>query len=277
MTSKIVAGISLVVLTGCSTLPDMPEDSPESIVKLADIIECEIITVFAENAKPGNRDFKNWTASYTITQNITSTNGAAANPVTWIAPAGVDKLLFSADAGVEREAFRNGTAEYSIFVLERESKACARVKTYKNISVDPKDFRLRDWVTQVAPDTQKQLESFSYSVRVQVVSGAGIGTVFEDKKWTATSGLSHSRKSIKTVEFIFSEAPKPPKPTKVIVVAPIPQRPEDIKDKENTPTLMNRSTIRRPAPIRPTGPRIVPDAAVDKNRQIKDTENNLRY
>lgn len=263
-------------LSGCSTLPRMPDDQPESINKLADIVECEILTAFQNNKANGGLDFSNWTSTYAITQNVTSNDDANVNPLTWISPAGVDKLLYSANAKASREAYRNGKVEYSVFVLEKHSSACARKSTYRDIYVDVRDFRLQDWVSQVSHRTERQMNSFSYSVRVTVTTGAGIGTDFANGKWTATNGVSHTRTTIETIDFTFSEAPKQPKPTRVIVVAPIPQGHEQLPSKTlqgSSPYILespNRNIrpsngAKKPSPV---GPKKVPESAVDRNRGI---------
>ncbi|MGO7587953.1 hypothetical protein [Rhizobium leguminosarum] len=248
----------------------MPEDNPESIIKLADIVECEILTVFAENAKEGGIDFSNWSANYAITQNVTSTDGVSVDPLTWLSPARVDKLIYSAGGNLEREGYRNGKVEYSVYVLEPKSKACSRARTYKDVAVSPSDFKLRDWVRQVSHPTEKQLNNFSYSVRVQMVMSAGFGTDFADGKWTAADGLSHERKTIKTIDFSFAQLPKPPKPTKVIVVAPIPTAGTD--GKGATPNFVKPQPRGGVAKPQISGPRIVPDAAVERNRRVMELQ-----
>ncbi|MBM7045976.1 MULTISPECIES: hypothetical protein [Rhizobium] len=277
MKAKVIACSILAGLAGCNTLPRMPDDQPESINKLADIVECEILTVFGENKSKGGFDFSNWTSTYAITQNVTANNEANVDPLTWISPAGVHKLLYSANASASREAYRNGKVEYSVFVLERHSKACARTKTYKDIHVDVTDFKLRDWVSQVSHHTERQMNSFSYSVRVTVTTGAGIGTDFADGKWTATNGASHTRTTIETIDFTFSELPKTPKPTRVIVVAPIPEshaQPPGKQPPGNTPyilkspNILNLPSTKGANKSTPAGPRRVPESAVDRNRGI---------
>ncbi|SCB12510.1 hypothetical protein [Rhizobium multihospitium] len=277
MKTKVIILSTLAGLAGCNTLPRMPDAQPESINKLADIVECEILTVFKENKSQGGFDFSNWTSTYAITQNVTANDDANVDPLKWIAPAGVDKLLYSANASASREAYRNGKVEYSVFVLEKRSKACARKDTYKDIHVDVKDFRLRDWVSQVSHHTERQMNSFSYSVRVTVTTGAGVGADFADGKWIATGGISHARTTIETIDFTFSELPKTPKPTRVIVVAPIPESHTLPPGKElqgtspyilKSPNILNLPSKNDAGKSTPVGPRRVPESAVDRNRGI---------
>ncbi len=243
----------------------MPESEPESIVKLADIVECEILTTFANNAKASGLNFDRWGASYTITQNATETDDAIANPITWLSPAGVDKLLFSADAKYEREAYRNGKVEYSVFVTEKNSRACERVSAYKDIKVEPRDFKLNDWISQISHSgNYAQINNFSYAVRVQVTTGAGIGSDFSDKKWTAAGGLSRTRVSVKTVDFAFSPKPTKPEPLEVIVVAPIPERKAAPPETQRI-VPRNRKIIVPPGSARPA---IVPQSIIRENRSI---------
>jgi hypothetical protein len=124
MKRKISCLVSMLSLAGCNALPSMPDDRPEDIVKLADLIECEILAAFKGSAKTQLQNFDDWAATYTITQNATNTAGAGIDAIKWIAPAGVNRLIFDADAGVSREAYRWGRAEYTVRVKNEKSHAC---------------------------------------------------------------------------------------------------------------------------------------------------------
>lgn len=265
MMKKILPFLSItIVMQGCTAVPRMPDGSPDGIIQLADIVECEIIKTFNENEKETGAKFEKWAANYTITQNITQTDGAGLDPLTWITPTGVRKLNIVAGAGVAQEAYRNGKAEYSVFVREPKSRACERVAAYKDIKVEPRDFKLREWVSQISHQLQdKQLNNFSYSVRVQVTTSAGIGPDFESGKWKAIGTLSRERVTVKTVDFAFAPVPGKPKPTEVIVVAPIPERTRPAASIEKLVPRQRAHGARQGS-----GPAIVPQSVIIENRGI---------
>ncbi|MFK0273657.1 hypothetical protein ACIQUG_08275 [Ensifer sp. NPDC090286] len=208
--------MSAIVLSGCNTLPTLPESEPESIAKLSGIIQCEIQTTFANNKAAASK-FEHWTATYIITQYTTDNAGVGVNPITWLAPVGVDKLLYSANLDVARESYRNGKVEYS-FNLDSDRKSCEKSASYTNIKVDPSDFRLKEWVSQMSND-DTPMNNFSYSVRVQVTTAAGVGSEFENGKWTAAGGAVGSRVAVKTVDFAFTPPPPEQKPMEVTIVS----------------------------------------------------------
>jgi len=253
------------ILAGCSSIPDLPNDEPASLANLADKIECEIYRAYKSAAKPSDIDFSKWAVVYTITQNATDTAAVGFDPLSWLSPARVDKLVYSGSANLEREAYRNGKAEYSVFVANTSEKTCEPDPAVPLVKVFPADFKLRDWVNQVALARNKdQLSSFSYSVRVQVTTGGGIGPDFEDGKWTAKAGVSAKRMTVNTVDFAFLPIPEKPKPQQVIVVAPIPQAP---KDKAGPETLVPKKRVLK-KPSATELPARVPEYLIERSRGI---------
>ena len=275
MREKITFIISLISLAGCTSLPPLPDDRPGDIVQLSDLIECQILTAFKTHSKHRVQSFDDWSANYTITQNTTDTAGAGFDPVQWIAPSGVDKLVVVGDASTSREVYRWGRAEFSVRVKNPKSQACERSARYKDIRVSPSDFRLGEWVEQLGR-AENQLTSMGYTVRVTITSKAGVGSDFANKKWTAVGGFHGSRETVRNVDFTFSPIPAAPKPTKVIVVAPIPSggsaRPlesEKLKPLSN-PIRPRSNQMKLPRESQPSV--TVPDAAVRQNRDIQQLQ-----
>lgn len=264
MRVKIHSILGIILLTSCSTLQDLPDHKPDSINLIADMIECEIVKAFAEYTQPERLNFAGWTAGYTITQNTTSYVSGSANPLRWISPAGVDSLVYRADADADKEGWRNAKADY-VFVVGNDTEACERVGSQRMLVVTPSDFRLREWVDQVSSSTGKQLTGFSYSVRVTITFGGGIGADFEDGRWTVGGGIAGKRTTIRTVDFQFTP-PAPPAGPQLVFVVNQPSAPS-----ARPPSSGQKSRARRPAPSNrvPATQQIVPDASILRNRALQ--------
>lgn len=259
MKHRYIYCAAVLLLSGCTTLPAMPDgDDAQSIIQLADIVQCEILTTFKQAKEKTKLDFSKWGATYVITQNTTETDNAHVDPLTWLAPAGVTKLLYASDAKREREAYRNGKVEYSVPVVDDKSQACERVGSYKNIRVEPRDFRLSEWVERISHgENYGRIDKFSYSVRVQVTTKLGIGSEFEDGKWTAIGAVSRNRETVKTVDFAFAQRLEE-KPVEVVIV--------DVKTPRQLETIVPGQG---PAtgPAEQKGPSPVPQSIIRQNQQ----------
>ncbi|WP_172730189.1 hypothetical protein [Neorhizobium tomejilense] len=262
MKNGIVYCAAALMLSGCNTLPSLPEDDPDSISQLADIVECEIITTFERASKVSDLNFDNWGSSYEISQNTTETNGVGVDPLTWLSPAGVTKLVYSANAKYEREAYRNGKVKFEVYVTDKTSTACDRVAKYKDIKVEPRNLKLDEWISKLArSENYARIKDFGYSVRVQVTTGAGTGPNFEDGKWTAQAGVSGKRVTVKNVDFAFSKRPSEPEPIEVIVVGRRGAAP--------TETIIPRRGQSRQQPDRPRSMQLPPSISRQNDLILK--------
>ncbi|UDF29728.1 UNVERIFIED_ORG: hypothetical protein LHK14_19830 [Roseateles sp. XES5] len=213
---KLIGLVGGMTLAGCTTLPELVEDDPRWVAGLSNIIQCEIYTVFSALPEEEKLDFMRWGATYTISQNAEDVAAADLNPLRWVTPARVDKFWLTGKADISRKAYRNGKAEFSVPLAYLDEKVCETAKQEK-LKADPREFRLAEWVEQVSKATVVP-RSFSYSVTVTVVGGAGLTPSFANGRAVADAALSYKRTTLKTIDFAFSGLPRDPAPTKVIIV-----------------------------------------------------------
>lgn len=203
-----------VFISGCSAIPHFEDEEKEGIAKLSSAVECEILLAF-NNIHPNNDfDVNQWIASYTITSEAEDSAAAGADPLGWIIPANVDKLVLNAGASLDRVATRTGTAEYSLRLNKSTSEVCSDAARAP-FAVTPADFRLRTWVDQVSNATVTP-NVFSYSVDVVVTAAAHLSTDVNEHRFSGTFGASGRRKVTRTVDFAFAQIPNP-QPAKVFV------------------------------------------------------------
>ena len=251
--------LSVVALSGCTTLGPTPSDDPKEIADLSQIIACKIKTAFNQLPKTERDNFKGWYATYQIKRTTTDISSAGANPLAWITPARVDKLVIGGNADVGRTGFRNGKAEFSIAV--QGADLCEQQNA--KLRVTPSDFKLEEWVAQVGR-AKPTPDKFEYSVSVEVEAGVGVGPEFENGRGVASGNLSFRRKTNRTVDFAFAYRPDP-QPLKVIIVSDRRQKAVDTIVPRSR-DLKNKSPGARPE--MPTPPiQRVPQSVIIQNRQ----------
>ncbi|MGV2165116.1 hypothetical protein ACQZ40_01950 [Agrobacterium sp. 16-172Ci] len=246
--------ISILGLTGCTTVSPTPSDNPKEIAELSKIVSCRIESAFSKLPDSEKNKFSGWVATYQIKQTTTDVASAGVNPLTWITPARVDKFLVVGDAGASQTAFRNGKAEFSVPVQGAQSCVGANEK----LRVTPSDFHLDAWVSQVGraePPPQK----FDYSVTVEVEASAGIGPDFANGRATATGGLSFKRTTNRTVDFAFASQPNT-QPTEVVIV-------EDRRQKSIDKVVPRSGKRQGRSTETPPSSQKIPQSVILQNRQ----------
>lgn len=270
MKIAVVLSISATTLVGCTTIPSMPDEQAADMNALADKIQCEISKSFQDTSVTSGYNYSGWGATYSITRNTTQSAGASLNPLKWISPAGVDKLVYNANGGADREFYRNAKVDYSVNVLKKND-SCQKAKAYKSFSVSPADFGLREWVSKISHTNGKQLSSFSYSVRVTLTINGGIGGEFANGKWSADTGLSGKRTTLQTVDFTFSPAPPTSGPLSVKIVNwPKSGGAEGLHDRD----IPRRGQLgQRPTNTAPSGDQgPVPNSVIQQNRSLQQLQ-----
>lgn len=217
MKKLIISGVVVFSLSGCTSLLSRPVSDADEVAALSDIIQCEIIDAFEALPRAQKAKFKDWGATYLITQNVKNTATAGLNPLRWVTPARVDKFLLSGNADAARETFRNGKVEFSVPVFSSKPTICKKPRT-SAIEVNLKDFKLRDWTRQVSA-AEALPNSFNYSVTVQVTTGVGVAPSFANGRGVADGSLAYKHVTVMTIDFGFSRPPKDPKPLRVVVVS----------------------------------------------------------
>src|SRR5262245_29146178 len=103
----------------------MSDDAPGDLSTVSSLVECQILTAFSHAHPKNGADFKEWVATYRITNKAKDIAGAGGDPLSWIIPASVDQLVLRGGLSASRVAVRTGAAEYSLFVKKGDFSACS--------------------------------------------------------------------------------------------------------------------------------------------------------
>ncbi|MGV1766078.1 hypothetical protein [Rhizobium rhizogenes] len=187
------------------SVPTLPDDEPGDLAAISDAIRCEIGKAYLEAPQAAPK-FADWYATYEITRLGESSVSVGADPLEWLIPAKLDKLVLGANAGVGAKSSRNGKAKFSVKLAEGDPDACARVSSQNKIKLDATKLKIHEWLEQVAI-AKTEPNSFSYSVSLDVTESAGLTSKIADGSFNSESGLSGSYKTTRTVDFAFATNP----------------------------------------------------------------------
>ncbi len=204
-----------VALAGCTSITGGVTNDPNAISNLSNEIECELETAFSSIA-PKNDDlnFRTWTVTYTITNNVEDSASLSVDVLKWVIPANIDRLVLGGGGRVSRVSTRNAKAEFSLNLARGEQCSAAQLH-HTNPSARPK-FRVRDWAEKIANST-RIADSFGYSLEVVTDRTAGITPDIEDGRVSGAATLAGGSKFKQTVDFAFSPIAGPPEAILVTV------------------------------------------------------------
>ncbi|ACM39275.1 hypothetical protein Avi_9524 (plasmid) [Allorhizobium ampelinum S4] len=206
MKGYIVIGMIMPMLSSCVATPDLPDDGPANIAALSDAIQCEMGRAYQDEANAAEK-FSNWFATYEITRIGEETLTASANPLEWIVPKNVDKLVFGGSLGRNGKTTRNAKVKFSMALAADSSTACKNAQSQASIKVNPREFKIREWLGQVSSGKSVP-NTFSYSVTFEVTESAGFKPAFANGNFNGGSELSRVLKTTRTVDFAFATEPK---------------------------------------------------------------------
>ncbi|MFJ6326897.1 MULTISPECIES: hypothetical protein [unclassified Rhizobium] len=270
----------LTLTSGCTSVPNLDVDNVKVISQLSNIVECESLNIFRNLDKKAVISRDRWLLTYTITSKAEETANVGADPLGWIVPAHIDKLVLNGRASIKRDATRTGSVEYNLRLNKKDSTACDE-KAKSRITVAPADFKLREWTNQLLASSARP-DTFSYTIDVVVTKSASFGADIADGHFSGSPGVDGTRQTTQTVEFNFAEIPD--KVPADVYVTNFPKRPYLLvspvgKDGKHSLEDFNKvlpegQLIMPSSPARKVQPQLDIERAKDLNR-LQRTQNRL--
>ncbi|MFF0920487.1 hypothetical protein ACFYE8_12345 [Rhizobium leguminosarum] len=199
--------LGFMFLAGCTSVPTLDDAAPQSLGDLANMVKCQTLKAFQTLEPKSTLDLSQWYVTFTITKKTKETAGVGLDPLDWVIPSNIDKLVFHGGASASRVSTRNATVGYTQQLSEPYTIICAEASS-RPLTVTPIDFKVGEWARQVST-AGTEPDSFGYTIDVVMTLDAYLSSDVADGHFSATGGVNGEREATRTIDFAFSQAPNP--------------------------------------------------------------------
>lgn len=220
MLGALVIGGGL--LTGCTSLPSLPDETRIPVSAVVDRVQCEIRDAINANI-PDYPWFKNWAGGFALTLKVEEVVGADATAgwvVPWSPPNG---LTLGLSTGASHDTTRTAIVKYILPVKDFAQYRCVQPPSY-GPGTHPflGSLGLTEWLSRVlrssnSNDVAKQPSEIDYTLNFAVALNAKFSPGITLINLTAGADASANRTDTHTLDLAFTDA-SPSNPQKVFVV-----------------------------------------------------------